>query len=70
MHILPYMGRIFWPEILQALADIGYKNPFTFEIQHYLPGVPGPLVPSAMRLSVESGSYMIAHMNELKRNSL
>ncbi len=70
VHILPYMGRIFWPEILQALADIGYKNPFTFEIQHYLSRVPGPLVPSAMRLSVETGSYMIAHMNELKRNSL
>jgi len=59
VHILPYMGRISWPAILQALADIGYDNPFTFEIQHYLPGVPAPLVHSAMCLSLEVGSYMI-----------
>lgn len=68
VHILPYMGRISWTEILQALADIGYKNPFTFEIQHYLPGIPAPLVPSAMRLSVETGSHMLAQINALRRN--
>ncbi|MDR1550471.1 MAG: sugar phosphate isomerase/epimerase [Hungatella sp.] len=70
VHILPYMGRIAWLEILQALADIRYENPFTFEIQHYLPGVPFPLVPSAMRLSAEVGNYMLAQLNTLKRNSL
>ncbi|MDR2023823.1 MAG: sugar phosphate isomerase/epimerase [Hungatella sp.] len=70
VHILPYMGRISWPEILQALADIGYQNSFTFEMQHYLPGVPAPLVLSAMRLSVETGNYMIAQINAMRRNSL
>ena len=68
VHILPYMGRISWPEILQALADIGYNNPFTFEIQHYLPGVPTELVPSAMGLSMDTGNYMISQIHGLRRN--
>ena len=62
IHILPYMGSIDWPEILQALADIEYSHPFTLEIQHYIPRVPVALVPSAIKLSVETGKYMIGQI--------
>jgi len=59
VHILPYMGAIQWNPILEAIAQINYDGPFTFEIQHYLPNMPLQLIPSAMKLSVEVGEYMI-----------
>lgn len=67
IHILPYLGRMKWEEILGALADIQYNGTFDFEIQHYLPGVPKELVPSAMRFSFEVGDYMVQRLESLKR---
>lgn len=67
IHILPYLGRGKWEEILTALADIQYNGTFDFEIQHYLPGVPKELIPSAMRFSFEVGNYMVRRLESLKR---
>jgi len=68
VHILPYMGSISWSPILQALAEINYNNPFTFEIQHYLPNVPEHLVLPSMHLSVKVGNYMIDQINAYKES--
>lgn len=69
IHILPYLGKADWAEILGALAEIDYRGNFNFEIQHYLPGVPKELVPAAMRLSYEVGSYMVNQLMEMKRRT-
>ena len=66
IHILPYMGFTDWDEVLSALAEIGYDNPFTFEIQHYLLYLPMELVPSALRLSREVGEYMIRRIQTFR----
>lgn len=31
-HLLPFLGRIDWAEVTQALADIDYDGNFTFEV--------------------------------------
>lgn len=67
IHILPYMGFTDWDDVLQALADIGYDHPFTFELQHYLLYMPLELTPSAIRLSREVGEYMIRRITELRK---
>lgn len=66
IHILPCFGNIDWEKLLKAFADIGYEGIFNFEIQHYLPGVPRQLVPSAMKFSYEVGTYLITRLEELK----
>ena len=69
IHILPYMGFTDWDEVLSALAEIGYKNPFTFEIQHYLLYLPLELIPSAVRLSREVGEYMIRRIEAFREGT-
>lgn len=66
IHILPYMGVTDWDPVLSALAEIGYDNPFTFEIQHYLLRLPQELLPSAIRLSREVGEYMIRRIQTFR----
>ena len=67
IHILPYLGHMNWEPLLQAFADINYEGTFDFEIQHYLPGMPMELAPSAMKFSYEVGSYMIRRLEEMRR---
>lgn len=67
IHILPYLGHMDWEPLLRTFAEIGYDGTFDFEIQHYLPGVPMELVPSAMKFSYEVGSYMAGRLEEMKR---
>lgn len=67
IHILPYLGRADWDEILGALADINYEGVFNFEIQHYLPGVPEELIPSAMRFAYETGMQMVGRLEKREK---
>lgn len=64
IHILPYLGHADWDEILGTLAGINYTGVLDLEIQHYLPGVPEELVPSAMRLACETGMQMIRRIEK------
>lgn len=64
IHILPYLGNADWDEIIGALAEIGYTGVFNFEIQHYLPGVPEELVPSAMRFAHEVGVQLTERLQK------
>jgi len=67
IHILPYMGFTDWDNVLSALADIGYDNSFTFELQHYLLYMPLELALSAIRLSREVGEYMIHQIDRFRQ---
>ena len=67
IHILPYLGITDWDAILSALAEIGYRHPFTYEIQHYLLRLPLELVPTALRLSWEIGDYMVRRLEQFQK---
>lgn len=67
IHILPYLGRMDWEEIFRAFARVDYNGTFDLEIQHFLPGVPEQLIPTAMKLAYETGMYMTARIEKLKQ---
>lgn len=59
MHIMPYLGRIDWQEIMNTLREIGYAGDFSFEAHNYANTMPDALLPTAIRLSYEIGEYMM-----------
>lgn len=67
IHILPYMGKANWHEILGALAEINYQGTFDLEIQHYLPVVPEELIDPALKFAYQVGEQMINQLNNLKK---
>lgn len=67
IHILPYLGKAKWDEILEAFAQINYDGIFDLEIQHYLPRIPLELVDRAMKFSCEVGMQMVGRIEELKK---
>ncbi len=57
-HNLPFVGKIDFLGITDALADIGYEGDFTFEAGNYVKAFPEELVPSALRHMCETGRYL------------
>lgn len=70
VHVLPYTGFVHWDNVLHALAGIGYDGAFAFEMQHYLRGMPMPLVQPAMQLCLTVGQYMVEQATDLAEKSL
>ncbi len=66
IHVLPYLGTADWNSILSAFAEIQYNGVLDLEIQHYLPGVPEPLVDDAMKLAYKVGIHLIEELERLK----
>ena len=58
-HMLPYLGRFHWTEILEALKKKGYEGPLNFEIVTYFIRLPKELIPEALSLAAKTGRYMI-----------
>lgn len=58
-HLLPFSGPTEWEPFMAALRDIGYAGDFAFEIQHHTEFLPDELVPSAVRHSLEVGTYLL-----------
>ncbi|MBQ8382487.1 MAG: sugar phosphate isomerase/epimerase [Clostridia bacterium] len=61
-HILPYQGHADWADILSALREVGYAGAFTFEADNFLRQVPEAVLPTALKLMVEVGRYMIGQI--------
>lgn len=59
-HTLPYLGKICWPKVMNALEDIGYEGDFTYEADNFLRGFPSDLIPSALSLMVTVGRFLIS----------
>lgn len=67
IHILPYQGVTNWDEILEALAESGYKGEFNYEIQWYLRRMPEELLLPSLRHSAEIGKWMIRRLEGFRR---
>lgn len=59
LHTLPFVQKLKWQEIMNALKDINYKGDFTFEADNFLSGFPKDLFMNASRLMLEVGKYFI-----------
>lgn len=58
-HLLPFVGKMNWEEIMRALAEIDYMGEFTYEADRLMNRMPPELVPTAAKLMVETGHYLI-----------
>ena len=58
-HMLPFLGRFHWPEILAALKKKNFQGNLNLEIVTYLIRVPKELLPEALRLAAKTGRYMV-----------
>lgn len=66
-HYLPFLGKIDWESVMQALADIEYDGDFTFEVTNFLKHFyPEPLIKSALALEKDTGRYLISRINYYK----
>lgn len=59
IHLLPYLGKVNWDQLMSAFAEIDYKGDFDLEIHRYLLTMPMENVESAIRLSYEIGQGLI-----------
>lgn len=65
MHTLPYLGKMDWMEITQALADIRYDGDFTYEVSSSLLSTTDDgFTPIAAKFMADVGHHLI---NEIER---
>ena len=57
-HTLPFMQKIKWEEIMQALKNINYTGDFTFEADNFLAVFPPELYMNASTLMLDVGRYL------------
>ena len=69
-HTLPYMGKQDWDAICRALADIGYRGDFSFELPKYLAAYPDELLPAALEFAAATGRYLIEKIDRMSRMEL
>lgn len=65
-HTAPFVGKIEWMPILEALSDIGYRGDFTFEAYSFFRRCPAELLPDAAGYLCRLGRYMTKIIDENK----
>jgi sugar phosphate isomerase/epimerase len=58
-HLLPYYGRVKWPEIVQALRDIEFSGDFTYEVHNSIRVLPDELRDEALQFAVSIGKQVL-----------
>ncbi len=66
-HTMPYLGKINWDNVTQALADIDYQGDFTFEADYFFVRMPAHLQPGAVKLLHDTGRSLIADIQAKKK---
>lgn len=58
LHTIPYVGRINWDRVVEALAEIGYRGEFTMESDAFLHKYPDGLMTAAVRFMADTSRYL------------
>ncbi len=66
-HTMPFMEKLDWESITDALADIDYEGDFTFEGDHFLYPLPHELRPEGSVLMAKVGRYLIRRIEEKRK---
>ena len=56
-HQMPFLSKMNFEQIIQALIDVGYKGDITFEVGKFYRGFPDELLGAANRMMFEVGDY-------------
>lgn len=68
LHLIPYHGEMKWESIIDALADIGYNDSFTFEVVGKpFNKLPESLCVSALRGLFDIGTDFVEKIEEKKK---
>ncbi|MGM0125575.1 hypothetical protein IGI37_002974 [Enterococcus sp. AZ194] len=59
IHLLPYLGKTDWDEVMAAFASIDYEGDFDLEIHRYLTKMPMENVEQAIALSFQIGQSLL-----------
>ena len=66
-HLLPYLGKMDWVEITQALADINYDGDLTYEItKNLLNTTDAGFTPIAAKFMADVGRHLISEIERKK----
>ena len=67
-HLLPYLGKMNWAEITQALADINYDGDMTYEVSPTLINTADDgFTPLAARFMADVGRHLIDEVERKKK---
>ncbi len=67
LHTCPFTGKLPWPEIAQAFAEIGYRGDLTLEADNFLNKyLPVSLYPAGLRFMEAAGRELIRMIEEAK----
>jgi len=64
-HTAPFLGKIEWMPVLEALSDIGYRGDFTFECYSFFRSCPTEVLGEAARYLCSLGRYMTKHIAQI-----
>ena len=67
LHTIPYLGRVNWNSVVQALADIGYQGEFTMESDAFLARYPEEFLPVATRFMADTTRYLAEKLEDLRQ---
>lgn len=62
IHTLPYLGRLNWRKIIQALKTHGYQGDFTYEATNFVRRMPIELMDDAVAFMVKLGRRFVAKL--------
>ncbi len=60
LHMVPLIGRLDWPKITRALAEIDYQGDLTLEADGFLVNVPTKFLPRSLAYMHEVGRHLIS----------
>lgn len=63
-HALPYLGKIDFEKIYQALNEIGYDGDVTFEVGNFLSSFPDELYMEALKFMAKVGEYIKSRLGK------
>lgn len=68
LHTLPFLGKIDFAPICEALGEIGYEGDLTFEAGNFYTRIPTELLPAAARMMYETGRYLAEEIECAKKS--
>ena len=66
-HTLPFMEKLDWASITEALGEIDYQGDFTFEADNFLNVLPNALKLEGAKFMVKTGRYLIEQVENSRR---
>lgn len=65
-HTLPYLGKMDFEKITEALAKVNYKGEFTYEAGKFYNRMPDPMMLPSLNFMAEMGRYLIGRIEYYK----